>query len=85
MRAALPLNGACVVLRDGSMPASYGSVREMGIRLPIGAAGEVMVAPERELTTTNSISSVRRPTSSPRRSPACAARSGCATKPSTMR
>ena len=49
MRTALPLSGACVVLRDGSMPASYGSVREMGIRLPIGAAGEVMVAPEREL------------------------------------
>ncbi len=49
MRTVLPLSGACVVLRDGSMPASYGSVRELGIRLPIGAAGEVMVAPEREL------------------------------------
>ena len=49
MRTVLPLSGACVVLRDGSMPASYGSLREMGIRLPIGAAGEVMVAPEREL------------------------------------
>jgi diguanylate cyclase (GGDEF)-like protein/PAS domain S-box-containing protein len=49
MRTVLPLSGACVVLRDGSVPASYGSVREMGIRLPIGAVGEVMVAPEREL------------------------------------
>jgi diguanylate cyclase (GGDEF)-like protein/PAS domain S-box-containing protein len=50
LRTVLPLTGACVVLRDGSMPASYGSVREMmGIRLPIGAVGELLVAPEREL------------------------------------
>ncbi len=49
MRTVLPLTAACVVLRDGSIPASYGSVREMGVRVPIGAAGEVMVAPAREL------------------------------------
>jgi diguanylate cyclase (GGDEF)-like protein/PAS domain S-box-containing protein len=49
MRTVLPLAGAAIVLRDGSMPASYGSVREMSIRVPIGAAGEVLVAPDREL------------------------------------
>jgi diguanylate cyclase (GGDEF)-like protein len=49
MRTVLPLAGACIVLRDGSMPAPYGSVREMNIRVPIGAAGEVLVAPARKL------------------------------------
>ncbi len=49
MRTMLPLAGAAIVLRDGSMPASYGSVREMSIRVPIGAAGEVLVAPDRDL------------------------------------
>ena len=49
MRTVLPLVGACIVLRDGSVPATYGSVREMNIRTPIGAAGEVLVAPDREL------------------------------------
>ena len=49
MRSVLPVRAACIVLRDGSMPASYGSLREMAIRQPIGAAGEVMVAPNREL------------------------------------
>jgi diguanylate cyclase (GGDEF)-like protein/PAS domain S-box-containing protein len=49
MRAALPLTGAAVVLRDGSIPASVGAVRTMSVRVPIGAAGEVLVAPARDL------------------------------------
>lgn len=49
MRTVLPLAGAGIVLRDGSMPAAFGAIREMNVRVPIGAAGEVLVAPQREL------------------------------------
>ncbi len=49
MRTVLPLSGAAIVMRDGSIPASHGAVREMSVRVPIGAAGELLVAPDRDL------------------------------------
>ncbi len=49
MRTTLPIAGAEVRLAGGDALASDGPTTEAGVRLPIGAGDELLVAPEREL------------------------------------
>ncbi|HEY1508601.1 MAG TPA: diguanylate cyclase, partial [Solirubrobacteraceae bacterium] len=50
MRTTLPVDGAAVRLADGSVLASYGSLPQTSVRLAIGDGGELVVAPQRELS-----------------------------------
>jgi diguanylate cyclase (GGDEF)-like protein/PAS domain S-box-containing protein len=50
MRTTLPVDGAAVRLADGSALASYGSLPQTSVRLAIGDGGELVVAPQRELS-----------------------------------
>jgi diguanylate cyclase (GGDEF)-like protein/PAS domain S-box-containing protein len=48
MRTTLPISGAEVRLGGGGALASYGPKVEAGMRLPIGAGDELLIAPERD-------------------------------------
>jgi len=50
LRNLLPVTAAEVRLADGSALATFGPVPETGIRLTIGAGGELFVAPTRDLS-----------------------------------
>ncbi len=50
LRNLLPITAAEVRLADGSALATFGPVPETGMRLTIGAGGELFVAPARDLS-----------------------------------
>jgi diguanylate cyclase (GGDEF)-like protein/PAS domain S-box-containing protein len=49
LRSLLPITGAEVRLANGSGLASYGPDPTLGVRVPIGAGAELLVAPKRDL------------------------------------
>jgi diguanylate cyclase (GGDEF)-like protein/PAS domain S-box-containing protein len=50
LRTTLPLRGAEVLLARGFPLASFGSVENPAMRVPIGTGDELVIAPERELS-----------------------------------
>jgi diguanylate cyclase (GGDEF)-like protein/PAS domain S-box-containing protein len=49
LRTTLPVRGAEVLLSGGFPLASFGSVEDAAVRVPIGTGDELVIAPEREL------------------------------------